>query len=132
VLVPAALQDVIDSDIATRLRARLVVEGANLPTSPDAQRILAERGITVVPDFIANAGGVVAAGFAMEARYSPFRPEPAQIFSLISAKLRGNTETVLAHARTRNIRPHEAARQIAQERVHAAMRLKGRISRGAS
>lgn len=130
VLVPAALQDVIDTDIATRLRARIVVEGANLPTSPDAQRILAERGVILVPDFIANAGGVIAAGFAMDARYSPFRPDPAQIFSLISAKLRGNTEAVLSEARRRDIRPHEAALLIAQERVRAAMRLKGRVPLG--
>ncbi|MBB6348591.1 Glu/Leu/Phe/Val family dehydrogenase [Nonomuraea muscovyensis] len=127
ILVPAALQDVIDADLATRLRARLVVEAANLPTSPQAQRVLAERGVGIVPDFIANAGGVVAAGFAMEARYSPFRPDPARIFPLVSAKLRDNTEAVLATARTCGMRPHEAARTIAQDRVRAAMGLKGRV-----
>ncbi|HEX4247502.1 MAG TPA: Glu/Leu/Phe/Val dehydrogenase dimerization domain-containing protein, partial [Pseudonocardia sp.] len=84
VLIPAATQDVIDADVAARIRASLVVEGANLPTNPAARAVLAERGITVVPDFIANAGGTVAGAFAMDARYSAFRPEPAAIFREIA------------------------------------------------
>ena len=66
VVIPAALQDVIDADLARALPARIVAEGANLPSSPGAQQILHDRGIIVVPDFIANAGGVVAAAVAMD------------------------------------------------------------------
>ena len=79
VLVPAATKDVIDADLAGELAATLVVEGANLPTSVAAQEVLAARGVTVVPDFIANAGGVVAAAFGMDARYSPFPVNPATV-----------------------------------------------------
>ncbi|SDM46982.1 Glu/Leu/Phe/Val family dehydrogenase [Allokutzneria albata] len=128
VLVPAAVQDVISEEVAGRVKARLVVEGANLPTTPGAQRVLAERGITVVPDFVANAGGVVAAAFAMDARYSAFRPDPGEIFAAISAKLRTNTELVLAEAARRERTTHEAARELAQDRVRAAMALRGRLS----
>ncbi|KAF0958811.1 hypothetical protein [Rhodococcus sp. T7] len=70
VLIPAALQDVIDADLARTLPARIVVEGANLPSNPEAQAVLDGRGVTVVPDFIANAGSVVAVAVAMGARYS--------------------------------------------------------------
>lgn len=129
VLVPAALHDVIDVPTAERIQARVVVEGANLPTTAQAQQVLARRGVMVVPDFVANAGGVVAAGFAMDARYSPFRPDPEKIFSFVSSTLRDNTLTVLAEARSRDVTTHEAARSLAQDRVRAAMRLKGRIPR---
>jgi len=130
IVIPAALQDVIDEDVAARIQARIVVEGANLPTGPGAQRVLAGRGVTVVPDFVANAGGVVAAGFAMDARYSPFRPEPDAVFATVSAKLRDNTTTILAEAARRRTTTHQAAVALAQHRVRAAMELKGRIPVG--
>ncbi|MFJ8533924.1 Glu/Leu/Phe/Val dehydrogenase [Streptomyces sp. NPDC093591] len=125
VLVPAALEDVIDNATAHRIKAKLVVEGANLPTSPQAQSVLAERGIAVLPDFVANAGGVVAAAFAMDARYSGFRPETPTIFETISKRLRANAVTVLEEARRRATIPHIAGRGLAEERVRAAMRSKG-------
>lgn len=127
VLVPAALQDVIDEKAAHQIKARLVVEGANLPTSEQAQAVLAERGIAVLPDFIANAGGVVAAAFAMDARYSGFRPETPTIFETISKRLRANAVTVLDEAGRRGTTPHIAGRGLAEERVRAAMRSKGRL-----
>lgn len=126
ILVPAALQDVLDAAGAREVTARLVVEGANLPTSPGAQEVLRERGVTVVPDFVANAGGVVSAAFAMDARHSPFRAETGSIFSTVSEKLRANTVRVLDEAQVRSVTPHRAARALAQERVRAAMRLRGR------
>ncbi|NEW68955.1 Glu/Leu/Phe/Val family dehydrogenase [Streptomyces rhizosphaericus] len=127
ILVPAALQDVIDETTAHQIKAKLVVEGANLPTSPRAQSVLAERGISLLPDFVANAGGVVAAAFAMDARYSGFRPETATIFETISKRLRTNAVTVLEEAQRRATTPHIAGRGLAEERVRAAMRSKGRI-----
>lgn len=129
VLVPAALQDVIDHTAAHEIKAKLVVEGANLPTSAKAQGILAQRGITVVPDFVANAGGVVAAAFAMDSRYSGFRPDTATIFETISTRLRANTVTVLDEAERREVTPHAAGRGLAEERVRTAMHSKGRIPR---
>ncbi|MGW4228995.1 Glu/Leu/Phe/Val family dehydrogenase [Streptomyces sp. NPDC004980] len=127
ILVPAALQDVIDRTTAHTVKAKLVVEGANLPTSPEAQEILAGRGITVLPDFVANAGGVVAAAFAMDARYSGFRPDTTAIFESISTRLRANAVTVLDEAERREVTPHAAGRALAEQRVRAAMRSKGRI-----
>nr|WP_263399825.1 hypothetical protein [Saccharopolyspora pogona] len=66
-----------------------------MPTSPSAQQILANRGITILPDFVANAGGVIAAAFAMDSRYSGFRGDTDTVFRTISDKLRSNTHLVL-------------------------------------
>jgi glutamate dehydrogenase (NAD(P)+) len=63
ILVPAAIGGQIRRENAPRIAARLIVEGANAPTTPDADRILAERGIPVVPDILANAGGVTVSYF---------------------------------------------------------------------
>ncbi|MGW2022389.1 Glu/Leu/Phe/Val family dehydrogenase [Streptomyces decoyicus] len=129
ILVPAALQDVITRTTAHEVKAKILVEGANLPTSTEAQGILAERGVAVLPDFVANAGGVVAAAFAMDARYSGFRPDTAGIVETVSTRLRANAVTVLDEARRQDITPHTAGRRLAEERVRTAMHSKGRIPR---
>jgi glutamate dehydrogenase (NAD(P)+) len=63
VLVPAALENQLTRENAARIRASLIVEGANGPTTPEADRIFVDRGITVVPDILANAGGVTVSYF---------------------------------------------------------------------
>ncbi|GAA3699490.1 Glu/Leu/Phe/Val dehydrogenase [Arthrobacter ginkgonis] len=126
IVVPAALQDVIDASNAGNIKGRLLVEGANLPTSEEAQAVLRDAGVTVVPDFVANAGGVVSAAFAMDARHSAFRPETGQIFETVSSKLRANTLQVLEETERRGGTSHEAARALAQERVKRAMQLRGK------
>ena len=131
VLVPAARQDVIDARIAGDVTAKLVVEGANLPASQEALEILADRKILVVPDFVANAGGIVAAGVAMEARYSPFRPDADAIRALVANRIRANTADVLDEADVSAALPHDAARRIAQTRVRAAMAARGQLTAGA-
>lgn len=132
VLVLAARQDVVDRDLANELSVGLVVEGANLPTSREAQQVLAARGITVVPDFIANAGGVVAAAYSMDARSSSFPPVADVVLGSVSSKLRGNTQTVLRDALDSGTTSHEAALEMARTRVHEAMRLLGRLPRDVS
>jgi glutamate dehydrogenase (NAD(P)+) len=125
-LIPAATQDVIDAQLAAQIDARCVVEAANLPTTPDAQDVLDSRGIVVVPDFVANAGGVVAAAFAMDARYSPFRPDPDNVLSFVSTTLRANTTRVLEEAHRRKVTTHAAGRASAARRVREAMILRGK------
>jgi glutamate dehydrogenase/leucine dehydrogenase len=63
ILIPAAVQDVINADNAPRIRAKLIVEAANAPTTPEADRILEEKGIPVIPDVLANAGGCIVCDF---------------------------------------------------------------------
>lgn len=113
--IPAARPDVVDEANVDRLQARLVVQGANIPFTEGAERILHERGVLVVPDFIANAGGVICA--AMEWRGST---ESAAL-EAIREKVRRNTQLVLADARDRRIPPRQAAVAMAEARVRKAM-----------
>lgn len=112
--------------LTREIKARLVVEGANLPKRSAALDVLRTRGVGVVPDFIANAGGVIAAAFAMDARYSPFRVDPATVSAAVASKIRDNTINVCERAANERVTTHEAARDLAQSRVEEAMRLKGR------
>jgi glutamate dehydrogenase (NAD(P)+) len=113
--IPAARPDVVREDNAGRLRARLVLEGANIPLTVAAEKMLAARGVTVVPDFIANAGGVICA--AME--YAGASQDAA--FAAIAERVRDNTEAVLSAANTRQLLPREAALELAERRVRLAM-----------
>jgi glutamate dehydrogenase (NAD(P)+) len=72
VLIPAALEGQISAERAQRIHTRLVLEGANGPTTPDGDAVLAERGIIVVPDVIANAGGVTVSYFEWVQDFSSF------------------------------------------------------------
>jgi glutamate dehydrogenase (NAD(P)+) len=63
ILVPAAIENVITGDNAPRLKAKIVLEGANGPTTPDGERVLESRGVMVIPDIYANAGGVTVSYF---------------------------------------------------------------------
>jgi glutamate dehydrogenase (NAD(P)+) len=116
--IPAARPDVIREDNVGQLKARLVIEGANIPVTAGAERILHERGVLCVPDFIANAGGVICA--AMEYQGAT---ESAAL-QTIEEKLRRNTRQVLEDARRRGILPREAARDVAEARVRKAMGLR--------
>ena len=129
ILVPAAREDVIGAEVAAATKARLIVEGANMPTTREAKDVLHHRGIAVVPDFIANAGGVVAAAHSMDARYSAFAIDPGAVFTMVSNKLRSNTVQVLSDSLKSNVAPHEAARALAQKRVLEAMVLRGQHPR---
>lgn len=127
VLVPAARQDTVTDEIAATTTASLIVEGANLPTTPSSRAILHERGIEVVPDFIANAGGIVAAAHSTDARNSPFVVDTERVFAMISQKLRDNTVQVLETSARTGATPHEAALAIAADRVREAQLLRRRL-----
>ncbi len=113
--IPAARPDVIHEANVGQLKARLVIEGANIPVTREAERILHERGVLCVPDFIANAGGVICA--AMEYHGAT---ESAAL-QAIQEKLRRNTRQVLEDARRRGILPRQAAQDMAEARVRKAM-----------
>ncbi len=115
VLIPAALADVINLGNVNEIKAKLIVEGANIPITSDAEKILNERNVLIVPDFIANAGGVISS----YAEYMGFEEKKA--FKLIEEKIKKNTKLVLEKASEKNISPREAALEIAKERVRRAM-----------
>jgi glutamate dehydrogenase (NAD(P)+) len=115
VWIPAARPDVIHEDNVGELKARLVVEGANIPITAAAERVLHQRGVLCVPDFIANAGGVICA--AMEYRGAT---ESAAL-AAIQDKVQRNTRLVLTAARERGVLPRQAAVELAEARVRKAM-----------
>ena len=113
--IPAARPDVINADNVARLDTKLIIEGANIPVTSDAEAILHERGVPVIPDFIANAGGVIAA--AVEYRGGTGR----QAFDIIAEKIEANARTVIEDSRERGITPRQAAEEMARRRVQRTM-----------
>jgi glutamate dehydrogenase (NAD(P)+) len=114
--IPAARPDVIREENVGRLRTKLVLQGANIPFTAGAEKMLHDRGVLVVPDFVANAGGVICA--AME--YAGATQRAA--FEAIGEKIRANTEAVLAAVERDKVLPRVAAVNLATERVRAAMK----------
>ncbi|OGQ78566.1 MAG: glutamate dehydrogenase [Deltaproteobacteria bacterium RIFCSPLOWO2_12_FULL_60_19] len=114
--IPAARPDVVRKDNVARLKTKLVPQGANIPFTPEAERILHERGVLVVPDFIANAGGVICASVEYHGGTE------AVALQTIQEKISANTRLVLEEsARTKTL-PRQAAIALAERRVKAAMR----------
>ena len=113
--IPAARPDVIHEDNVNHLKTKLIVEGANIPITKNAEKILHGKGILCVPDFIANAGGVICAAMEYEGATQ------SMAIDSIREKLRANTEQVLSSAKKNKILPREAADKIALERVKRAM-----------
>jgi glutamate dehydrogenase (NAD(P)+) len=113
--IPAARPDVIDEWTAPRLRTRLVAQGANIPCTPEAEQYLHEHAVLCLPDFIANAGGVICG--AMEYRGAG----QAAAFEMIREKIRHNVEQVLTEAIRDGVPPRAAAMRLVTERVQRAM-----------
>jgi glutamate dehydrogenase (NAD(P)+) len=113
--IPAARPDVVREDNVDGVQARLVVQGANIPFTAGAEQTLHERGVLVVPDFIANAGGVICA--AMEYQGA----NESSALQVIQEKIRRNTRQVLEDASKRGILPRQAAVEMAEARVRRAM-----------
>ena len=113
--IPAARPDVINEDNVEQLDTRLVIEGANIPITAGAEQRLHDKGILCVPDFIANAGGVICA--AMEYRGA----SQSAVFEAIEEKLRRNTAMVLDRVKREGILPRKAAVELAEQRVRTAM-----------
>lgn len=113
--IPAARPDVITAANVGRLKTRLVAQGANVPVTEEAEQMLAARGVLVLPDFIANAGGVICA--AVEYRHGT----RAQALATIDERIRSNTQSVLDEARRTGALPRAAAMSFAVARVRRAM-----------
>ena len=113
--IPAARPDVIRKDNVARLKTKLVPQGANIPFTAEAERLLHKAGALVIPDFIANAGGVICASVEYHGGTQ------SQALQTIEEKIRANTEEVLANAKKSGTLPRQAAIALAEARIKKAM-----------
>lgn len=125
VLVPAAMEGQITEQNATEVRAKVVVEGANGPTTPEADEILARRGVHVVPDILANAGGVVVSYFEwVQDRYGYFWPE-SDVNGRLEEKMVEAFDAVRSTTQRFGIDQRTGAYILAVERIIEARSLRG-------
>jgi glutamate dehydrogenase (NAD(P)+) len=125
VLIPAALENQITIENAPRIKAKVVVEGANGPTTPDAHRHLHERGVFVVPDILANSGGVTTSYFEwVQDRYGYFWTEK-EVNERLEAKMCEAFNAVLQTSLKYRVDLRTAAYIVAINRVATVTRMRG-------
>jgi glutamate dehydrogenase (NAD(P)+) len=127
VLVPAALGEVINAGNAHAIKARVVLEAANHPVTPDADKILNDRGVVVIPDILANAGGVIGSYFEWTQNIQQFTWKETQFNQELADRLTIAFEQTHANAERLGCTLRHAAFAIGIERVANASRLRGYI-----
>lgn len=125
VLIPAALDGVFDASLAEKVQCRYIVEGANGPTLPEAEEIFKKRGIFVVPDILANAGGVICSYFEWVQNIQQFPWDKKRVLAEEERYLRRAFETVIQVAKKKKCSYREAAFIIALGRVAKAKLTQG-------
>jgi glutamate dehydrogenase/leucine dehydrogenase len=116
ILIPSALGDVIFAKNMKDVKAKIIVEGANLPISVEAEEFFYNNKILVIPDIVANAGGVISS-------YAEYRGyDPAKMFKMVEKKIISNTKKVLILSKENNINPRHAALLLANQRLKLAKR----------
>lgn len=115
VWIPAARPDVINETNVHRLRTKLVAQGANIPMTLGAEKILHERGVLCLPDFIANAGGVICGAMEYHGGWKGL------VFDVVAEKIRANTDEMLHRVKSEERLPREVATDMALTILHKAM-----------
>lgn len=125
VLVPAALEGQITKANASQIRAKIIAEGANGPTTPEADEILNDRGTTIIPDILCNAGGVVVSYFEWVQSLQSFFWDEGAVRSAMEKKLLDNLDAVLGIMVRRQCDLRTAAYTIAIRRIVEAVEIRG-------
>jgi glutamate dehydrogenase (NAD(P)+) len=125
VLVPAAMENTVTAEVAPHVRAKVVVEGANGPTTPEADEILRDNGVTVLPDILANAGGVTVSYFEWVQGLESFFWDGKKVQDELQRVMEKAFDAVNAKADEADCDYRTAAYTIAISRVAEACRLKG-------
>lgn len=111
ILISAAMPDIIKEKDINRLKFKLIVEGSNIPMTPETEKLCHDRGILVVPDFVANAGGVISS-------YVEYiRGTEEGMFRTVEEKIKKNTEIILDSAKKKRCLPRECAMELAKHRI---------------
>ncbi|MBI4050296.1 MAG: Glu/Leu/Phe/Val dehydrogenase [Candidatus Doudnabacteria bacterium] len=117
ILIPASVTDVINKSNKNKIKAKIIVEAGNIPMTEEIEKELHKKGILVVPDFVANAGGVISS-------YAEYRGyNPKRMLELVEKKIKSSTTMVLKRALRQKKNPRAVALKLAQEKITAARRL---------
>jgi glutamate dehydrogenase (NAD(P)+) len=125
ILIPAAIENIITDKNAGKIKAKIVAELANGPTTPEADDILYKNGVHVIPDFLCNAGGVTVSYFEMVQNFYRYTWEEADVRERLDKKMTAAYHSVLNTSQEYKINMRQAAYVLAVERVVEAMRLRG-------
>ncbi len=125
VLIPAALENVITEANAGRIKAKISLELANGPTTPEADKILYKNGVYVIPDFLANAGGVTVSYFEMVQNAYDYYWEEALVHERLDKKMTAAFHAVHQMAQKHQVHNRVGAYLVAVNRVAEAVRLRG-------
>ena len=128
VFIPAALGGMIHERNAERLNCRMMIEGANSPTTPKADEILEDKGVYVIPDVMANAGGVVVSYFEWVQNLQHFRGDEREVNDKLSGIMRRAYRGIAQRANDSDLSLRSAAYELGIERVVEASRTRGYIS----
>ena len=125
VLIPAALSDAITGKTATGIKAKIVVEGANAPTTPEGDAIMNDKGILVVPDILANSGGVIVSYFEWVQDKQNYFWDAVEVKTNLNSIMMKALYEVEAMAKDRKVTWREAAHMLGVSRVAEAHKLRG-------
>ena len=125
VLVPAALEKQLNVENANRVKAKLIVEGANGPTTPEADQIFNERGIIVIPDILANAGGVTVSYFEWAQDRAGYFWKESEVNERLADVLLDNFAAIRTIAQLRRVPYRTAAYMVAIDRVVKSLQIRG-------
>ena len=125
VLIPAALSDAITGKTATGIKAKIVVEGANAPTTPEGDAIMNDKGILVVPDILANSGGVIVSYFEWVQDKQNYFWDAEEVKTNLNSIMMKALYEVEAMAKDRKVTWREAAHMLGVSRVAEAYKLRG-------
>jgi len=112
ILITAAIPDLIKANDVDDLKFKIIVEGSNIPMSGEVEELLHKKNILVVPDFVANAGGVISSYIEY------IGGTQKEMFNLVKKKIRKNTDIILKESKRKKCKPRDIALEIAKKRIY--------------
>ncbi|MFW7379840.1 MAG: Glu/Leu/Phe/Val family dehydrogenase [Oligoflexus sp.] len=125
ILIPAAIEAVLNEETAPKVQTRLIVEAANIPTTYDAEMIFKDKAIPIIPDILANAGGVIVSYFEWSQNYQRFSWDQSRVQHELERVLEQAWADLLKERKSRKCSYRDAAYIVAVQRVKEAMEIRG-------